>query len=93
MATNPDFYIEQDFIADKDVNKLLNDYNKIFKNAFEILPINTDYENIIILSQLRDMLEDAIKKNKKLSIEDITDMLNDVEGIIYYPPNKWRVSK
>lgn len=83
MATNPDFYIEQDFITDKDVNKLLNDYNKIFKNAFEILPINTDYENIIILSQLRDMLEDAIKKNKKLSIEDITDMLNDVEGIIY----------
>ena len=83
MATNPDFYLEQDFIADKDVNKLLNDYNKIFKNAFEILPINTDYENIIILSQLRDMLEDAIKKNKKLSIEDITDMLNDVEGIIY----------
>ena len=83
MATNPDFYLEQDFIADKEVNKLLNDYNKIFKNAFEILPINTDYENIIILSQLRDMLEDAIKKNKKLSIEDITDMLNDVEGIIY----------
>ena len=83
MATNPDFYLEQDFIADKDVNKLLNDYNKIFKNAFEILPINTDYENIIILSQLRDMLEDAIKKNKNLSIEDITDMLNDVEGIIY----------
>jgi len=83
LATNPDFYIEQDFITDKDVNKLLNDYNKIFKNAFEILPINTDYENIIILSQLRDMLEDAIKKNKKLSIEDITDMLNDVEGIIY----------
>ena len=83
MAINPDFYIQEDFIADKDVNKLLNDYNKIFKNAFEILPINTDYENIIILSQLRDMLEDAIKKNKKLSIEDITDMLNDVEGIIY----------
>ena len=83
MATNPDFYIQEDFINDKEVNKLLNDYNKIFKNAFEILPINTDYENIIILSQLRDMLEDAIKKNKKLSIEDITDMLNDVEGIIY----------
>ena len=83
MAINPDFYIQEDFIADKDVNKLLNDYNKIFKNAFEILPINTDYENIIILSQLRDMLEDAIKKNKKLSIEDITDMLNDIEGIIY----------
>lgn len=83
MATNPDFYIQEDFIADKDVNKLLNDYNKIFKNAFEILPINTDYENIIILSQLRDMLEDAIKKNKKLSIEDVTDLLNDIEGIIY----------
>ena len=29
------------------------------------------------------MLEDAIKKNKKLLIEDVTDMLNDVEGIIY----------
>lgn len=83
MAINPDFYIQEDFIADKDVNKLLNDYNKIFKNAFEILPINTDYENIIILSQLRDMLEDAIKKNKKLSIEDVTDLLNDIEGIIY----------
>jgi len=83
LAINPDFYIQEDFIADKDVNKLLNDYNKIFKNAFEILPINTDYENIIILSQLRDMLEDAIKKNKKLSIEDVTDLLNDIEGIIY----------
>ena len=83
MATNPDFYIQEDFINDKEVNKLLNDYNKIFKNAFEILPINTDYENIIILSQLKDMLEDAIKKNKKLLIEDVTDMLNDVEGIIY----------
>ena len=83
MAINPDFYIQEDFIADKDVNKLLNNYNKIFKNAFEILPINTDYENIIILSQLRDMLEDAIKKSKKLSIEDVTDLLNDIEGIIY----------
>ena len=83
MATNPDFYIQEDFINDKEVNKLLNDYNKIFKNAFEILPINTDYENIIILSQYKEMLEDAIKKNKKLATEDITDMLNDIDGLIY----------
>ena len=83
MATNPDFYIQEDFIADKDVNKLLNDYNKIFKNAIELLPINTDYENIIILSQYKEILEDAIKKNKKLETDDITDMLNTVEGRIY----------
>ena len=83
MATNPDFYIQEDFIADKDVNKLLNDYNKIFKNAIELLPINTDYENIIILSQYKEILEDAIKKNKKLETDDITDMLNTVEERIY----------
>ena len=83
MVNNPDFYLEEFFIEDKTVNKLLNDYNKIFKNAIELLPINTDYENIIILSQYKEMLEDAIKKNKKLATEDITDMLNDIDVIIY----------
>ena len=83
MATNPDFYIQEDFINDKEVNKLLNDYNKIFKNAFEILPINTDYENIIILSQLRDMLEDAIKKSRKSMYFMVSIVLNSILVFIH----------
>ena len=36
MATNPDFYLNADFVDDKSLNTLLNEYNKIHKNAIEL---------------------------------------------------------
>ena len=50
MATNPDFYLDEEFIEDKAVNELLNTYNKKYKNAYELLPINVDYSKGNILS-------------------------------------------
>lgn len=83
MVTNPNFFLKNDFIEDKVVNNLLNEYEKIFKNAYELLPINVDMESRIILLQYKDILEDAIAKNKKLSTDNILEMLNTVEGRIY----------
>ncbi len=83
MVNNPNFFLKNDFIEDKVVNNLLNEYEKIFKNAYELLPINVDMESRIILSQYKDILEDAIAKNKKLSTDNILEMLNTVEGRIY----------
>ena len=83
MVTNPNFFLKNDFIQDRVVNNLLNEYEKIFKNAYELLPINVDMESRIILSQYKDILEDAIAKNKKLSTDNILEMLNTVEGRIY----------
>ena len=83
MVNNPNFFLKNDFIEDKVVNNLLNEYEKIFKNAYELLPINVDMESRIILLQYKDILEDAIAKNKKLSTDNILEMLNTVEGRIY----------
>ncbi len=83
MVTNPNFFLKNDFIQDRVVNNLLNEYEKIFKNAYELLPINVDMESRIILLQYKDILEDAIAKNKKLSTDNILEMLNTVEGRIY----------
>tara|TARA_X000000950_G_scaffold267101_1_gene343265 strand:+ start:259 stop:510 length:252 start_codon:yes stop_codon:yes gene_type:complete len=83
LVNNPNFFLKNDFIEDKVVNNLLNEYEKIFKNAYELLPINVDMESRIILSQYKDILEDAIAKNKKLSTDNILEMLNTVEGRIY----------
>lgn len=83
MVANPNFFLKNDFIEDKVVNNLLNEYEKIFKNAYELLPINVDMESRIILLQYKDILEDAIAKNKKLSTDNILEMLNTVEGRIY----------
>lgn len=83
MVTNPNFFLKNDFIEDKVVNNLLNEYEKIFRNAYELLPINVDMESRIILLQYKDILEDAIAKNKKLSTDNILEMLNTVEGRIY----------
>lgn len=83
MVANPNFFLKNDFIQDRVVNNLLNEYEKIFKNAYELLPINVDMESRIILSQYKDILEDAIAKNKKLSTDNILEMLNTVEGRIY----------
>lgn len=83
MVTNPNFFLKNDFIEDKVVNNLLNEYEKIFKNAYELLPINVDMKSRIILLQYKDILEDAIAKNKKLSTDNILEMLNTVEGRIY----------
>ncbi len=83
MVANPNFFLKNDFIQDRVVNNLLNEYEKIFKNAYELLPINVDMESRIILLQYKDILEDAIAKNKKLSTDNILEMLNTVEGRIY----------
>tara|TARA_A100001011_G_C13878313_1_gene661905 strand:+ start:195 stop:446 length:252 start_codon:yes stop_codon:yes gene_type:complete len=83
LVTNPNFFLKNDFIQDRVVNNLLNEYEKIFKNAYELLPINVDMESRIILLQYKDILEDAIAKNKKLSTDNILEMLNTVEGRIY----------
>tara|TARA_A100001015_G_C14853462_1_gene657453 strand:+ start:488 stop:739 length:252 start_codon:yes stop_codon:yes gene_type:complete len=83
LVANPNFFLKNDFIQDRVVNNLLNEYEKIFKNAYELLPINVDMESRIILLQYKDILEDAIAKNKKLSTDNILEMLNTVEGRIY----------
>jgi len=83
MATNPDFYLEEEFIQDKPVNELLNTYNKKYKNAYELLPINVDYTKGNILSNYEVLLKTAIRQERKLFTEDILDMLNNVEARIY----------
>jgi len=83
MATNPEFYLEQEFIDDKAVNELLNTYNKKYKNAYELLPINVDYTKGNILSNYEVLLKTALRQERKLFTEDILDMLNNVEARIY----------
>lgn len=83
MATNPDFYLEEDFIQDKSVNQLLNTYNKKYKNAYELLPINVDYTNGNILSNYEVLLKTALRQERKLFTEDVLEMINNVEDRIY----------
>jgi len=83
MATNPEFYLEQEFIDDKAVNELLNTYNKKYKNAYELLPITVDYTKGNILSNYEVLLKTALRQERKLFTEDILDMLNNVEARIY----------
>ena len=83
MVNNPDFYLEEFFIEDKTVNKLLNDYNKIFKNAIELLPINVDFSNNDVISSFTNILKTSLRQKRKLSTDNILEMINNVEGRVY----------
>tara|TARA_R100000773_G_C4167447_1_gene82606 strand:- start:43 stop:294 length:252 start_codon:yes stop_codon:yes gene_type:complete len=83
MATNPDFYLDEEFIQDKAVNELLNIYNKKYKNAYELLPINVDYTRGNILSNFEILLKTALRQKRKLSTENVLEMINNVERRIY----------
>ena len=83
MATNPDFYLDEEFVQDKAVNDLLNTYNKKYKNAYELLPINVDYTKGNILSNFEILLKTALRQKRKLSTDNVLEMLNNVERRIY----------
>ena len=83
MATNPDFYLNADFVDDKSLNTLLNEYNKINKNAIELLPINVDFSNNDVISSFTNILKTSLRQKRKLSTDNILEMINNVEGRVY----------
>ena len=83
MATNPDFYLNADFVDHKSLNTLLNEYNKIHKNAIELLPINVDFSNNDVISSFTNILKTSLRQKRKLSTDNILEMINIVEGRVY----------